>query len=262
MFLIESPKPLSIHKLSQSIMKVGCFMNNSYLDCLAVLGVGGAHPGGLKLTKELLAQEKMNESTKILDAGCGTGQTSAYIAKKYGCDVTAVDQNKIMVEKANKRFSAEEISIKAIEGTMENLPFANDSFDFILSESVMLFTNITQSITELKRVLKPGGKLLAIEMVREKKMNDAELVTLKSFYENTHFHSEEEWKQNLNQAKFKVIQVDKPKVQFDPEDLDTVPEYSLSELVDPAYFEMMKAHEEMLELYKSKLSFCVFKCTK
>ncbi|MFA1820193.1 class I SAM-dependent methyltransferase [Virgibacillus oceani] len=237
-------------------------MNYSYLDCLAMLGVGGAHPGGLKLTKELLAHEKLDVSTSVLDAGCGTGQTAAYIAKEYGCHVTALDNNEIMVEKANDRFLTEKLQIKAVEGSVEDLPFAEASFDIVLSESVMLFTDVARSIPEFKRVLKPNGKLLAIEMVMEKEMNDKELGVLKAFYEDAIFRSEGAWRQAFNHAGFQDVQVEKTEVRFDPEDVDSVPDFSLTELMDPAYFDIMKEHEEMIESYKNILGFRIFKCIK
>jgi len=237
-------------------------MNYSYLDCLAALGVGGAHPGGLKLTKEILAEETLDETTRILDAGCGTGQTSAYIAKEYGCDVTALDNNEIMAEKANERFSAEKLKIKAVEGTVENLPFIDASFDIVLSESVMLFTDVAKSIPEFKRVLKPNGKLLVIESAIEKKVSEEELEPLKEFYEGTIFRSEEEWKQVFSQAGFRNIQIKKPEVQFDPEDVDSVPDYSLTEPMDPVYFDIMKEHEELLKSYEDIMGLIVFKCLK
>ncbi|WP_164217164.1 class I SAM-dependent methyltransferase [Virgibacillus sp. YIM 98842] len=237
-------------------------MNYSYLDCLAVLGVGGAHPGGLKLTKDLLANENLNESTKILDAGCGTGQTSAYIAREYGCHLTALDNNAIMVEKANERFLAGEVPLKAVEGTVEELPFAGGSFDIVLSESVLLFTDIAKSIPEIARVLKPNGKLIAIEMAMESKIRDKELEPLKGLYENAYFRTEEEWNQAFSHAGFKTVKAEKPEVQFDPEDIDTVPDYSLSEPMDPVYFDIMKDHEEMMKSYENTLGFRAFICNK
>lgn len=54
-------------------------MKPSYQDALAYYGVNGAHPGGLSLTKYLLQQERITSTTQLLDAGCGTGQTSAFI---------------------------------------------------------------------------------------------------------------------------------------------------------------------------------------
>lgn len=237
-------------------------MDYSYLDCLAVLGVGGAHPGGLKLTKDLLADEKLDESTAILDAGCGTGQTSAYIAKEWGCHVTALDNNEIMVEKANERFSAEKVPIEAVEGSVEDMPFADQSFDIVLSESVLLFTDTAKSISEFNRVLRPGGKLLAIEMAAEYKLDDEELKSLKELYETAHFRTETEWKRVLDHAGFQRVQMKKPDVQFDPDDIDTVPDFSISEPMDPVYFDSLKEHEEMMKSYEDKLGFRVFICIK
>lgn len=58
---------------------------NNYLNSLAAFGVGGAHPGSLELTKEILGQLELTEKMKVLDAGCGTGQTIEYIAHNYNC---------------------------------------------------------------------------------------------------------------------------------------------------------------------------------
>lgn len=237
-------------------------MNYSYLDSLAVLGVGGAHPGGLKLTKELLAEETLDQSARILDAGCGTGQTAAYIAKEYGCHIAALDNNEIMVEKANDRFAEEALALKAEVGTVEALPFTDQTFDLVLSESVMMFTDAAKSISELKRVLMPGGKLLAIEMAAEKEMRDKELEPLKELYNGAHFRTEEEWKQVFKHAGFETVKIKKPEVHFDPGNVDTVPDFSFSEPMDPAYFDIMKKHEEIMESYESKLGFRVFICIK
>src|SRR5690625_1006902 len=237
-------------------------MNYSYLDCLAMLGVGGAHPGGLKLTKKLLANEKLDVSTSALDAGCGTGQTAAYIAKEYGCHVTALDNNKLMVKKANDRFLTEKLQMRAVEGSVEDLPFADASFDIILSESVILFTGVARSIPEFKRVLKPNGKLLAIEMVMEKELHDEELGILKTFYEDAIFRSEEAWRQAFNHAGFQEVQVEKSEVKFDYECVYFVLDFSLSDQMDPAYFDIMKEHEEIMESFENKLGFRIFKCIK
>ncbi|MED4475650.1 class I SAM-dependent methyltransferase [Oceanobacillus caeni] len=102
-------------------------MNNNYLDCLALFGVGGAHPGGLPLTKRILSKEEIDETKSILDAGCGTGQTSAYISKKYQCHVTSLDCNKMMLDKARKRYLSLQLPIKV------DLEL---SADFTLSEDI------------------------------------------------------------------------------------------------------------------------------
>jgi arsenite methyltransferase len=46
----------------------------TYHDFFANLGVGGAHPGGLTLSKKALAKEQLKPSSKVLDVGCGKGR--------------------------------------------------------------------------------------------------------------------------------------------------------------------------------------------
>ena len=83
--------------------------NSKYLDFLSKFGIGGAHPGGLNLTKKLFKEEDINSTSEILDVGCGTGQTAAYLAYRYGAKVTGIDVNPIMVVKAKRRIKKQNL---------------------------------------------------------------------------------------------------------------------------------------------------------
>ena len=72
---------------------------SNYLEFLSKFGIGGAHPGGINLTKEIFQAEEMNQNSRLLDVGCGTGQTAAYLAERYGAKVTGMDINPIMVKR-------------------------------------------------------------------------------------------------------------------------------------------------------------------
>ncbi|MGV2549691.1 SAM-dependent methyltransferase, partial [Bacillus licheniformis] len=50
-----------------------------YLEMLSLFGVAGAHPGGLAFSKAVLQKAAPSPDQPILDAGCGTGQTAAYL---------------------------------------------------------------------------------------------------------------------------------------------------------------------------------------
>src|SRR5690625_7715526 len=93
----------------------------NYHDFLALMGVGGAHPGGLSFTKHLLKNVQIDQNSSVLDAGCGTGQTAAYIAETYGCHVTAIDRHPVMIEKAKQRFEANNIKVDLIQGNIEQI---------------------------------------------------------------------------------------------------------------------------------------------
>ena len=77
----------------------------TYMDLLSKLGIGGAHPGGIKATEIMLKGEPINQDTVILDAGCGTGQTSAYLYNNYHANMIALDAHPLMVQKAKERFA-------------------------------------------------------------------------------------------------------------------------------------------------------------
>ncbi|SHH17470.1 class I SAM-dependent methyltransferase [Desulfosporosinus lacus] len=235
-------------------------MNYTYLDCLASFGVGGAHPGGLQLTKSILSREYIDQEKSILDVGCGTGQTSAYIAEKYRCSVTSLDSNNTMLEKAKQRFLSLHPPINVMYGSVENLPFIDGLFDFILSESVTSFTDVSLTIQEFKRVLKPNGVLLAIEMVLENSFSEEELKTIVEFYGISQLLTESEWLNLFQKAGFKQIKVEKFKQQFDENNIDTVTDFSLSENIDDKLLEIFEKHEHLTTTYKDKLGFCIFRC--
>ncbi len=239
-------------------------MNYTYLDCLASFGVGGAHPGGLKLTKRILSREYINQETSILDVGCGTGQTSAYIAEKYRCSVTSLDSNNTMLMKAKQRFLSLKLPINSVYGSAENLPFPDGLFDFILSESVTSFTDVPLALREFTRVLKPKGVLLAIEMVLEDLPSKEEVKRTLDFYGVSQFFTESQWHNLFKMAGFKQIGVEKFK-QFDEDenenDLDSASDFLLSETIDDRLLDIFEKHEYLTKIYRDKLGYCIFRCS-
>ncbi|MDR4888096.1 class I SAM-dependent methyltransferase [Fredinandcohnia sp. QZ13] len=237
-------------------------MNYTYLDSLATYGVGGAHPGGLQLTEQLLAREKVNRKSAILDVGCGTGQTAAYIFRQYKCHVTALDNNKMMVEKATQRFRSLNLPINVVKGQTENLPFKNETFDFILSESVTAFTNILESLSEYKRVLKPNGVLLAIEMTAEPlPFTKKEKQFICDFYGVSDLLTETEWRQHFRKSGFRHVKIEKYKHHFVPQDVMYANDFMLSNQIHEKHHEILEQHQQIVSKYKDKLNFRVYRCT-
>lgn len=132
---------------------------NPYLDLQAKLGIT-KHAGGLKETIKLAELCHINKDSSVLDVGCGTGMTSCYIVKKYGCKVFGVDIRAKMIEKAKERAKRQGIAnkIKFTAASIQSLPFKDNFFDAVISESVTAFAeNKEKALSEYVRVTKKGG---------------------------------------------------------------------------------------------------------
>ncbi|MGE8203947.1 class I SAM-dependent methyltransferase [Heyndrickxia sp. NPDC080065] len=238
-------------------------MGLSYQDALAYYGVGGAHPGGLSLTKQILKFEKINPSTKILDAGCGTGQTAAYLEETYKCDVTVLDSHPIMLEKAKQRFKYAHLPIKVLRGSVEDLPFADDSFDLIISESVIAFTNINKTLSEYFRVLKKEGILINIDMTAEIPLTHSDSLLFSEVYGISKLNTEEEWLSALHSAGFRKVDILSTDTIFShlQKNIDQ-PEFNLSDSIDPQLMDIMLKHQDITTKFSKKIGYRVFRSTR
>lgn len=232
----------------------------TYLDFLAKFGIGGAHPGGFLLTKNILAQEKILPSSLILDAGRGTGQTAAYLCQEYQANVVGLEINSIMVEKAKNRFQNLQLPIQLVQGSVENIPFADQTFDFILSESVLAFVNKPRTLKEFYRVLKKGGRLIANEMTINTPVSKAEEAEIKEFYAIDSLLLEQDWKTLLTETGFQNFHIHSLKLDL----LQGSPaqEFNFSQGFEPELFNILNQHGNMLVKYHDILSHRVMTCTK
>ena len=237
-------------------------MMSKYQELLAQLGVGGAHPGGLELTKEVLKQQPIKKDWSVLDVGCGTGQTSAYIAQKFGCHVTALDIHLLMLQKAKERFYSEDLEIEVVEGNVENLPFPNNQFDMIIAESVTIFTNITNTLKEYFRVLKPAGVLLDQEMVCESSLSEKQQSELKNLYGVERLLTSEDWEKEIKNAGFHNIHSKKQTIEQINEQYTSYTEFQISNHMNPALFDVLEHHQKQLKQYNHELGHCIYSAEK
>lgn len=238
----------------------------NYHDALAIGEIAHAHPGGFALTKEIIDGERIKPNAIVLDAGCGLGATAVYIAKKKKCQVYAVDLHPKMLQYTKQRFKKENLSAKVMNGNLEQLPFPDDYFDFIIAESVTIFTDIEQSLKEYRRVLKPAGTLINIELTLEETLSEKKLRPLKSFYQIKRFPTEEEWVQFFLGAQFTDVKIVKKKTIFEeiedtwaeavPSDLP--PEENIS---DPIISKLLADHSRLMVNYAEELGYRVFKAS-
>jgi demethylmenaquinone methyltransferase/2-methoxy-6-polyprenyl-1,4-benzoquinol methylase len=99
---------------------------------------------------------------KVLDACCGTGDL-AIEAEREGGVVTGLDFSSEMLVRARRKSS----SIEWIQGDMLSLPFADGSFDAAtVGFGVRNVADLAAGLRELRRVLRPGGRLAILEITQ------------------------------------------------------------------------------------------------
>lgn len=95
----------------------------------------------------------------VLEVGCGTGVHARLLAQA-GARVTAVDLTPTAVELTRARLALHGLEAGVREADAEQLPFADNSFDFIWSWGVIHHSARTEQVAaELARVLRPGGRI-------------------------------------------------------------------------------------------------------
>ena len=99
---------------------------------------------------------------RVLDACCGTGDL-AVAAEREGGHVTGLDFSPAMLERARRKSD----TIDWVEGDMLALPFADGSFDAAtVGFGVRNVDDLDAGFAELRRVLRPGGRLAVLEITR------------------------------------------------------------------------------------------------
>jgi SAM-dependent methyltransferase len=94
---------------------------------------------------------------RVVDVGCGTGDFSDRLQRELGIELVALDLSPRMVELARG------LGLDAMEGDIEALPFDDHQFDCVLANRVLYHVpNLDRGLSEIARVLRPGGSLVAV----------------------------------------------------------------------------------------------------
>ncbi len=120
------------------------------------------HPG------RLVARDQMGirQNDRILEVGVGTGiNTSLYPSN---CHVTGIDLSASMLDKARERVSTQGLSnVRLLEMDAANLTFADDGFDIVYAPYlVSVVPDPVQVVREMRRVCRPGGKIIILNHFR------------------------------------------------------------------------------------------------
>jgi ubiquinone/menaquinone biosynthesis C-methylase UbiE len=109
--------------------------------------------------EELCEALDLRAGEKVLDVAAGNGNASLAAARRY-CDVVATDYVPALLERARERAEADRLAIEFREADAEALPFADHSFDAVVSTFGVMFTpDQDRAASELTRVCRRGGRI-------------------------------------------------------------------------------------------------------
>jgi SAM-dependent methyltransferase len=155
-------------------LAVGCNARCAYQSGRLPDGAGWlSHPGGLDLTRHAIEMGGLGCGARVLDIGCGSGQSVRYLLS-LGIKAVGVDQ-------ADDSETASTPPGARVVASTEQLPFADASMDAVLAEcSLSVMRNPRKVMSECARVLRTGGQLIISDLYARNPGDIAAVRELKS----------------------------------------------------------------------------------
>ena len=115
-----------------------------------------------KMRDEIVSQISDVDKPRVLDVGCGTGYTTFGVLNNIGVgEAVCLDMNPVQLRRAVKNLSSKKDRLLVSRGDAENLPFADDSFDTVISVgAIEYFPDPEKAVKELARVASSKGRII------------------------------------------------------------------------------------------------------
>lgn len=118
--------------------------------------------------EKMLDFAELKSGDRVLDVGCGTGTLAIAAKHRVGAtgSVCGIDASVEMIARARKKARRNAVEVNFENAIVEKLPFPDRTFDAVLSTLMLHHLGRKarqQSLCEIRRVLKPGGRVIAID---------------------------------------------------------------------------------------------------
>ena len=171
------------------------------------------HDALLKINAVMADLAEIKQTDRVLDAGCGIGGSSAWLAKHLGCHVVGISLNQKQVDKANefaKRWALD-ANLVFEKRDYNHTNFTAASFDVIWGiESICYAGDKTAFLVEAKRLLRPGGRIIVADFFKKENLNQYEALLVKQWERGwavNQFATKEEFENGLKHAGFTELKI-------------------------------------------------------
>jgi demethylmenaquinone methyltransferase / 2-methoxy-6-polyprenyl-1,4-benzoquinol methylase len=117
--------------------------------------------------RAMVASIHAQPGDRVLDVATGTGLVARALVERYGCEVVGVDQSADMLSGARRALGRRPdlaARIELVRGEAERLPFADRDFDHLTFTYLLRYVDDpAATLRELARMVKPGGRIAALE---------------------------------------------------------------------------------------------------
>jgi len=125
-------------------------------------------PGGEDLYRQIARLTELQPQNEVLDAACGRGISTLFLARAFGVTGVGVDSDPVLVRQAVARVREE-----GMEGTftfeaasLDDLPYRDDTFDVAIGEiGLAASADPARAVSELARVTRPHGCVVLIQLI-------------------------------------------------------------------------------------------------
>lgn len=182
------------------------------------LNMNVLHPGGFHGTELLAERSGISKDMTILDAGCGSGSSGIFLARRYGCRVIGIDMDHNSLIKADamarKKGVLDLVAFRLAD--IHDLPFPDRTFDGAIVQAALIFTEKSKALNEIHRKIRSNGFVGVIELAWKAPPPDDIVTrvrnTLCAAAINTEHHVD--WMKLLSQTGFDVVHAELRDLNF------------------------------------------------
>ncbi|HEY0016640.1 MAG TPA: methyltransferase domain-containing protein [Longimicrobium sp.] len=125
-------------------------------------------PGGEDLYRRIAQLTELAPQNEVLDAACGRGVSTLYLARTFGVSGVGVDSDRVLVQEAYSRARDAEMDgrITFETAALDDLPFKDGTFDVAIGEiGLAASADPARAVAELARVTRPHGCVVLIQLI-------------------------------------------------------------------------------------------------